>query len=65
MKYDHILEAALAVGLTFELPPTKLIRFAQIIAAHEREECAQVAEEWQGPTKDRELHIADAIRSRT
>lgn len=31
----------------------------------EREECAQIAEEWQGPTKDRELHIAAAIRSRT
>jgi len=30
----------------------------------EREACAQIAEEWLGPTKDRELHIAVAIRAR-
>ena len=28
------------------------------------EACARVAEEWLGPTKDRELHIAKAIRAR-
>ena len=42
-----------------------LQNFAALVAAHEREECAQIAEEWLGPTKDRELHIAAAIRSRT
>ena len=42
-----------------------LQRFAALVAAHEREACAQIAEEWLGPTKDRELHIAAAIRSRT
>ena len=31
--------------------------------AEEREACARVAEEWLGPTKDRELHIAKAIRA--
>ena len=31
---------------------------------NEREACARVAEEWLGPTKDRELHIAKAIRAR-
>jgi hypothetical protein len=30
----------------------------------EREACAKVAEEWLGPTKDQELHIAAAIRAR-
>jgi hypothetical protein len=30
----------------------------------EREACAQIAEEWIGPVRDRELHIAAAIRAR-
>jgi hypothetical protein len=30
----------------------------------EREACAQLCEEWLGPTKDREIHIATAIRAR-
>jgi hypothetical protein len=30
----------------------------------EREACAQIAEEWLGPVRDRELHIAAAIRAR-
>jgi len=30
----------------------------------EREACAQLCEEWLGPTKDREIHIAAAIRAR-
>jgi hypothetical protein len=30
----------------------------------ERESCAQIAEEWLGPVRDRELHIAAAIRAR-
>jgi hypothetical protein len=41
-----------------------LERFAALVAAAEREACAQIAEEWLGPTKDRELHIAAAIRAR-
>ena len=39
--------------------------FAALVAAAEREACAQIAEEWLGPTKDRELHIAAAIRRRS
>jgi hypothetical protein len=35
----------------------------QQIAA-EREAVARIAEEWQGPTKDREIHISQAIRAR-
>jgi hypothetical protein len=38
--------------------------FAKLVCADEREACAKVAEEWLGPTKDRELHIAAAIRTR-
>ena len=30
----------------------------------EREACAQLCEEWLGPIKDREMHIAKAIRAR-
>jgi hypothetical protein len=29
------------------------------------EECAQIAEGWLGPVRDRELHIAAAIRARS
>jgi|DEB0MinimDraft_3_1074331.scaffolds.fasta_scaffold36657_3 hypothetical protein len=39
-------------------------RVVQAQVAAEREACAQIAEEWLGPTKDRELHIAVAIRAR-
>jgi hypothetical protein len=38
--------------------------FAALVRADEREACARVAEEWLGTTKDRELHIAKAIRAR-
>lgn len=34
------------------------------LIADEREACAQIAEEWLGPVRDRELHIAKAIRAR-
>ena len=44
--------------------PEEFERFAALVAAAEREACAQIAEEWLGPTKDRELHIAAAIRAR-
>jgi len=30
----------------------------------EREACAQLCEEWLGPTKNREMYIAKAIRAR-
>jgi hypothetical protein len=38
--------------------------FAKLVAEAEREACAQLCEEWLGPTKDREIHIATAIRER-
>lgn len=41
-----------------------LEEFAKLVAEHEREACAKVAEEWLGPSKDREIHIAKALRAR-
>jgi len=41
-----------------------LVAFAKLVAEAEREACAQLCEEWLGPTKDREIHIAAAIRAR-
>lgn len=38
--------------------------FAKLVAGAEREACAKACEEWLGPTKDREIHIAAAIRAR-
>jgi len=35
-----------------------------VMVAAEREACAKLAEQWLGPTNDRELHIAEAIRAR-
>jgi hypothetical protein len=44
--------------------PDEVERFFHLAQAAEREACARIAEEWLGPTKDRELHIAAAIRAR-
>ena len=38
--------------------------FAALVREDERELCARIAEEWLGPTKDCELHIAAAIRAK-
>jgi len=50
MTRDEIVEIAWDVGLfmrshKFQDEPTRLERFAERIAAHEREECAKVCEE--------------------
>ena len=68
MDHDTIIRLAREVWDTphwNEAQTERLARFAAHVAAREREACAQIAEEWLGPTKDRELHIAAAIRSRT
>jgi len=70
MERDTVIALAREAGLPYmyqtgEVANLGLVeRFAALVAAHEREQCAQIAEEWLGPTKDRELHIAAAIRSR-
>ena len=45
----------------------ELIRFAALVAAHEREECAQIAKQWDidHPSTNFGGCIAAAIRSRT
>lgn len=56
-----------APAFTTELDEWQKIRdkhFAALVRADEREACARLAEEWLGPTEDRELHIAAAIRAR-
>ena len=58
-------DTGVQVGFIFFQAGTDgLKRFAALVAASEREACARVSEEWLGPTKDRELHIAAAIRAR-
>jgi hypothetical protein len=68
MTRDDIIkmarEAGFADGVAEIVGLEGFARFAVIVAAAEREACAQIAEEWLGPTKDRELHIAAAIRAR-
>jgi len=46
------------------LEPRMWIQYHWDDRADEREACARIAEEWLGPTKDREIHIAQAIRGR-
>jgi hypothetical protein len=41
-----------------------LMTLVEMVVADEREACAKMCEEWLGPTKDREIHIAAAIRAR-
>lgn len=72
MTPDIAIKAALKAGLTFELPPTKLLLFAHMIAAVEREECARVCEELAEFHRESEDEFmwqweecAEVIRSRT
>lgn len=44
MTDQAILSLALNFGMSFELPPVKLLAFAKEIAKQEREACASVAE---------------------
>jgi len=42
----------------------ELRKMVEMAIEAEREACAQLCEEWLGPAKDREIHIAAAIRAR-
>jgi hypothetical protein len=67
---QEIIEMAQECGLIGMRPhldgiySEALEAFAKLVAEKEREACAKVCEEWLGPTKDREIHIAAAIRAR-
>ena len=43
---------------------TEIVHRIDMEVESEREACARIAEEWQGPTKNQEIHIAQAIRAR-
>ena len=69
MTQDDILRMAREAGFTVGLGSpvlTKHKRFAALVAAAEREACAQVADEWQTAIHDPryECDCATAIRSR-
>jgi hypothetical protein len=77
MTQDEIIKLAKQVGMRYReiedefysgyadgIYLDELEAFAKLVAAKEREACAQLCEEWLGPTKDREMHIAKAIRTR-
>jgi hypothetical protein len=53
-------------GQTAEFNDVGLQFFANLVAAHEREECAKVADAWQSAIHDPryECDCADAIRAR-
>ena len=71
MNQEDVLRAAMRVGLVFELPPTKLLEFAALVAAHEREACARVCDEEANDLScgedwnDCGRYLAKTIRSRT
>jgi hypothetical protein len=74
MTQDEIIDMAKKAGMVpfelfggirfIEVWLPEIEAFAKLVAEAEREACAKVCEEWLGPTKDREIHIAKAIRTR-
>ena len=48
----------------FDATPVFLKRFAELVAAHEREECAKMVDNWEHD-EDFVDNIADAIRARS
>jgi len=63
MTQDEIIEMARQAGIV--VTGEAIYTLCKLVAAKEREACAQLCEEWLGPTKDREIHIAAAIRARS
>ena len=69
MTRDDIIRMAQECGILMrshehQEEPTKLERFAALVAAHEREACARVAEEPYEFTSNEAHRIAAAIRAR-
>ena len=74
MTRDDIIRMAVQAGARPSLSPelwdfwnirnTDLERFAALIAAHEREECAKVIENYCGAWDDQGYALAAAIRAR-
>ena len=79
MTQDEIIHMARESGLhkmiqvkhvvdkVYEIPSEKLERFAALVAAHEREACAKVCEDYEGTLHqwtDKRKVFAAAIRAR-
>ena len=67
MDREDIIKLAREAGLVYgsdEKPLGSVIRFAALVAAHEREACAKLAEEPYEFTSEEAHRIASAIRAR-
>jgi hypothetical protein len=76
MNQDEVIRMAIDAGATACANPDKwgileisyenLARFAAFVAAHEREECAKIANAWQTDVLNPQYHCdcATAIRAR-
>jgi hypothetical protein len=70
MKQDEVVQTLREViaeaenFTTWTVSTPHLVELVKRAVEAEREACAKLAEEWLGPTKDKELYIAAAIRAR-
>ena len=68
MDREEIIRMARGAGLAYgsdEKPLNSVTRFAALIAAHERESCAKVVEDYCGAWNDEGYALAAAIRARS
>ena len=68
MNREDIIRMAREAGLAYgsdEKPLNSVTRFATLVAKHERESCAKVAEDYCGAWNDEGYALAAAIRARS
>jgi hypothetical protein len=70
MEREQTLQLAKQAGLVdwtedgnWSAVDCDLVRFAELVAAHEREACARMVEDWDSDSAD-PREVADAIRAR-
>ncbi len=63
MTRDEVIALAREAAFYTPVMEGELMRFAALVAAHEREECAKVCDDWPNGRDDVDS-IAAAIRSR-
>jgi hypothetical protein len=69
MTREDVLRLAMEVGIMmrsheYQDEPTKLEKFAALVAAHEREQCAKIVEHYTGAWSDQGYALTQAIRAR-
>jgi hypothetical protein len=69
MNREDVLRMAREVGIMmrsheYQDEPTKLEKFAALVAAHEREQCAKIVEHYTGAWSDQGYALTQAIRAR-